>query len=230
MKAERAIPELTGPVEDYLKTIYELETRHGAASTNEIAAALRIAAPSVSGMIRRLSSQGLITHEPYKGVQLTREGRRAALRTIRRHRVIEAYLTQALGYPWDCVHDEAERLEHAASDELIDRMAAAIGEPETDPHGAPIPTREGTLIADPPLSSLAELADGGKARIARVGDRDAERLRYLATLGMAIGAEVELVTREPYDGPITVRVDGKRRVIGSELARQILVEPKRRAK
>lgn len=230
MKAERAIPELTGPVEDYLKTIYELETRHGAASTNEIAAALRIAAPSVSGMIRRLSSQGLITHEPYKGVQLTREGRRAALRTIRRHRVIEAYLTQALGYPWDRVHDEAERLEHAASDELIDRMAAAIGEPETDPHGAPIPTREGTLIADPPLSSLAELADGGKARIARVGDRDAERLRYLATLGMAIGAEVELVTREPYDGPITVRVDGKRRVIGSELARQILVEPKRRAK
>jgi DtxR family transcriptional regulator, Mn-dependent transcriptional regulator len=230
VKAERAVPELTGPVEDYLKTIYELETRNGAASTNGIAAALRIAAPSVSGMIRRLSSQGLITHEPYKGVQLTREGRRAALRTIRRHRVIEAYLTQALGYPWDRVHDEAERLEHAASDELIDRMAAAIGEPETDPHGAPIPTREGTLTADPPLSALAELADGGKARIARVGDRDAERLRYLATLGMAIGAEVELVTREPYDGPITVKVDGKRRVIGSELARQILVEPKRRVK
>jgi DtxR family Mn-dependent transcriptional regulator len=139
--AERALPELTGPVEDYLKAIYELEQRGGVAGTNEIAAALRIAAPSVSGMIRRLSGQGLVTHAPYKGVQLTREGRRAALRTIRRHRVIEAYLTQALGYPWDRVHDEAERLEHAASDELIDRMAAAIGEPETDPHGAPIPTR-----------------------------------------------------------------------------------------
>lgn len=231
MTAERAIPELTGPVEDYLKAIYELETRHGAASTNEIAAALRIAAPSVSGMIRRLSSQGLIAHEPYKGVQLTREGRRAALKTIRRHRVIESYLTQALGYPWDRVHDEAERLEHAASDELIDRMAAAIGEPETDPHGAPIPTRDGTLGAEPRLSALAELADGGRARIARVGDRDAERLRYLATLGMAIGSEIELVSREPYDGPITLKVDGKRRVIGGELARQIFVEAgKRKAK
>lgn len=233
MTAERALPELSGPVEDYLKAIYELEAEGGVAGTNEIAAALRIAAPSVSGMIRRLSSQGLVTHEPYKGVQLTREGRRAALRTIRRHRVIEAYLTQALGYPWDRVHDEAERLEHAASDELIDRMAAAIGEPETDPHGAPIPTREGTLVDDPPLSALAELAEGGQARIARVGDRDGDRLRYLATLGMAIGTDVELISREPYDGPITVRVGGKRRVIGGELARQILVTPvggKRRSK
>jgi DtxR family Mn-dependent transcriptional regulator len=225
--AERATPELTGPVEDYLKTIFELETRNGFAGTNEIAAALRIAAPSVSGMIRRLSSQGLLTHEPYKGVQLTREGRRAALRTIRRHRVIESYLTQALGYPWDRVHDEAERLEHAASDELIDRMAAAIGEPDTDPHGAPIPTREGTLGAEPALSPLAELGDGDHARIARVGDRDGERLRYLATLGMAIDAEVEVVSREPYDGPITVKVGGKRRVIGLELARHIFVEKRK---
>lgn len=232
MTAERALPELTGPVEDYLKAIYELEAEGGIAGTNEIAAALRIAAPSVSGMIRRLSTQGLVTHEPYKGVQLTREGRRAALRTIRRHRVIEAYLTQALGYPWDRVHDEAERLEHAASDELIDRMAAAIGEPETDPHGAPIPTREGTLSSEPDLSALAELADGAQAKIARVGDRDAERLRYLATLGIAIGAEVELISREPYEGPITVKISGKRRVIGRELARHILVAPmgKRRAK
>lgn len=225
MTAERALPELTGPVEDYLKVIYELELRGGVAGTNEIAAALRIAAPSVSGMIRRLSGQGLVTHEPYRGVQLTREGRRAALRTIRRHRVIESYLTQALGYPWDRVHDEAERLEHAASDELIDRMAAAIGEPETDPHGAPIPSREGTMGAEPALSPLAELAAGAQARIARVGDRDGERLRYLSNLGMAIGAEVELVSREPYDGPITLKVGGKRRVIGPELARHIFVEP-----
>ena len=224
MTGGRPTPELTGPVEDYLKAIFELETRNGYAGTNEIASALRIAAPSVSGMIRRLSSQGLLTHEPYKGVQLTREGRRAALKTIRRHRVIESYLTQALGYPWDRVHDEAERLEHAASDELIDRMAAAIGEPDTDPHGAPIPTREGKLGAEPALSALAELGDGDRARIARVGDRDGERLRYLATLGMAIDAEVELVSREPYDGPITVKVDGKRRVIGRELARHIFVE------
>src|SRR5690349_22273318 len=114
-------------------------------------------------MLRRLADQGLISYERYRGVRLSDAGRRAALRTIRRHRVIEAYLTQALGYPWDRVHDEAERLEHAASDELIDRMAAAIGEPETDPHGAPIPTRDGTLGAEPALESLAELADGGRA-------------------------------------------------------------------
>jgi DtxR family Mn-dependent transcriptional regulator len=223
MTADRATRDLSAPVEDYLKAIYELELRDGAAGTTEIASVLHIAAPSVSGMIRRLSSQGLVTHEPYKGVQLTREGKRAALRTIRRHRVIEAYLTRALGYAWDRVHDEAERLEHAASDELIDRMAAAIGEPETDPHGAPIPTREGTLDTEPSLAALADLEDGAVARIARVGDRDGERLRYLATLGVAIGEEVELLSREPYGGPITLRVGTKRRVIGQELAREVLV-------
>jgi DtxR family Mn-dependent transcriptional regulator len=215
--------ELTAPVEDYLKAIYELEAVGGTAGTNEIAAALQVAAPSVSGMLRRLAAQGLVTHEPYKGVQLTREGRRAALRTIRRHRVIESYLTQALGYPWDQVHDEAERLEHAASDELIDRMAAAIGEPDTDPHGAPIPSRDGTLTAEPELRTLAELADGATARIARVGDRDGERLRYLATLGITIGTRVEIVSREPYDGPISLRVGDRRRSIGPELAKHILV-------
>jgi DtxR family Mn-dependent transcriptional regulator len=132
---------ITGPVEDYLKVIFELEAADGVAGTNEIAAALDIAPASVSGMIRRLAEHGLIAHERYRGVRLTKSGRRAALRTIRRHRVIEAYLTSALGYPWNRVHNEAERLEHAASDELIDRMAAAIGEPSIDPHGAPIPTR-----------------------------------------------------------------------------------------
>ena len=225
MTAARALRELTAPVEDYLKTIYELEAVGGDATTNEIAAALRIAAPSVSGMLRRLAGQGLVTHEPYKGVQLTREGRRAALRTIRRHRVIESYLTHALGYPWDRVHDEAERLEHSASDELIDRMATAIGEPATDPHGAPIPTRDGTLTAEPVLETLAELGPGDPARIARVSDRDGERLRYLATLGITIGTQVEVVSREPYDGPIAIRIGARRRVIGPELARHILVTP-----
>jgi len=133
---------VTAPVEDYLKVIFELGGDGGLASTNDIAGALGFAPPSVSGMMRRLAEQRLITYERYRGATLTRAGRRAALRTIRRHRVIEAYLTTALGYPQDRVHDEAERIEHAASDELIDLMAAAIGEPEIDPHGAPIPTRE----------------------------------------------------------------------------------------
>jgi DtxR family Mn-dependent transcriptional regulator len=215
--------DLTAPVEDYLKTIFELETGEGLAGTNEIAAALGIAAPSVSGMLRRLAGQGLVTHEPYRGVQLTRDGRRAALRTIRRHRVIEAYLTQALGYPWDRVHDEAERMEHSASDELIDRMAAAIGEPATDPHGAPIPTRNGTLVVGPALENLAELDDDAPAVVARVSDRDGERLRYLATLGVTIGTEVRVVKRQPFGGPMTLRIGARERVIGPELARHVLV-------
>ena len=134
---------VTASVEDYLKVIFEISgsSESGLAATNEIAAALDVAPPSVSEMMRRLADRGLIEYERYRGVSLTRDGRREALRTIRRHRVIEAYLTIALDYPHDRVHDEAERIEHAASDELIDRMAAAIGEPEIDPHGSPIPTR-----------------------------------------------------------------------------------------
>jgi DtxR family Mn-dependent transcriptional regulator len=215
-------PELSGPVEDYLKVIFELEATEGSAGTNEIAAALGIAAASVSGMIRRLAEQGWIAHERYRGVRLTRAGKRAALKTIRRHRVIEAYLTTALGYPWDRVHDEAERLEHAASDELIDRMAAAIGEPSTDPHGAPIPTREGT-IAEERLASLATIPVGKRVRIQRVGDRDAEQLRYLAEIGITPGRQVEVIARAPFDGPIDLRIGRVVRSIGPALARQIAV-------
>jgi DtxR family Mn-dependent transcriptional regulator len=218
--------ELTAPVEDYLKAIYELESRGTAAETNAIAEMLHIAPASVSGMIRRLADQGLITHERYHGANLTAAGRRAALKTLRRHRVIEAYLTSALGYSWDRVHDEAERLEHAASDELIDRMAAAIGEPETDPHGAPIPARDGTL-EERAAVSLATLQPGDSAKVARVSDKDAERLRYLAELGMMPGATVQVIAREPYGGPIALRVGSSSKTIGPELAEAILVEPKR---
>jgi DtxR family Mn-dependent transcriptional regulator len=224
MTAARATQPLTAPVEDYLKVIFELESAGEPAGTNEIAAELGVAPASVSGMVRRLVGQHLITHERYRGVRLTRDGRRAALRTIRRHRVIEAYLTQALHYPWDLVHDEAERLEHAASDELIDRMAAAIGEPTTDPHGAPIPTREGTL-RERTLTSLNEIEEGRRVRVERVGDRDPGQLRYLAELGIIPGTRVEVESRAPYDGPIKLRVGGGKatRSIGPALARQIFV-------
>jgi DtxR family transcriptional regulator, Mn-dependent transcriptional regulator len=222
MTAVKATPAVTAPVEDYLKVIFELESAAGVAGTNEIATELGFAPASVSGMVRRLAEQGLITHERYRGVRLTKAGRKAALRTIRRHRVIEAYLTRALGYPWDRVHDEAERLEHAASDELIDRMAAAIGEPTTDPHGAPIPTREGTLD-DPPVRPLADIGVGERVLIQRVGDRDAGQLRYLAELGITPGCQVEVVSRAPFDGPIELRVGRVTRAIGPALAKQILV-------
>lgn len=221
-RAPKPSPELTGPVEDYLKAIFELEQSGEPAETNAIARLLNIAPASVSGMVRRLSDQGLITHERYHGARLTASGRRAALRTIRRHRVIEAYLTSALGYSWDRVHDEAERLEHAASDELIDRMASAIGEPETDPHGAPIPTREGTLH-ERSLVPLSSLEPGTSARVERVSDKNADRLRYLAELGIVPGADVQVIAREPFGGPIAVRIGEERRTIGPELASQILV-------
>ena len=221
--------ELTAPVEDYLKAIYELESRGTAAETNAIAEMLHIAPASVSGMIRRLAEQGLITHERYHGANLTPSGRRAALKTLRRHRVIEAYLTSALGYSWDRVHDEAERLEHAASDELIDRMAAAIGEPETDPHGAPIPARDGTL-EERAAVALATLQPGDSAKVARVSDKDPDRLRDLAELGMMPGAVVQVIAREPYGGPIALRVGSSAKTIGPELAEEILVEPKRSRK
>ena len=222
MTSIKAAAPLTAPVEDYLKIIFDLSQPSGVAGTNEIAAALGIAPPSVSGMVRRLAEQGLITHEPYRGVRLTKAGRRAALRTIRRHRIIEAYLTKALGYAWDRVHDEAERLEHAASDELVDRMAAAIGEPTTDPHGAPIPTREGTL-EEPTLQTLDSVDEGSRACIQRVRDEDAQQLRYLAELGVIPGRRVEIVSRAPFDGPITLRVGRSTRAIGPTLAKQILV-------
>jgi DtxR family Mn-dependent transcriptional regulator len=134
-------PSLSGSVEDYLKVIHELEAAFGVAPTNEIADRLGIAPASVSGMVQRLAAQGWLTYERYRGVRLTERGRRAALRTVRRHRIIESFLVHALGYTWDEVHDEAEQLEHAASEALIDRMAHAMGDPMHDPHGAPIPTK-----------------------------------------------------------------------------------------
>jgi DtxR family Mn-dependent transcriptional regulator len=213
---------LTAPVEDYLKAIYELERSGEPAETNAIARILDIAPASVSGMIRRLAGQRLITHERYRGARLTPLGRKAALKTLRRHRVIEAYLTSALGYSWDRVHDEAERLEHAASDELIDRMAAAIGEPETDPHGAPIPTRDGTL-REQTLVQLADLLAGESARVERVSDSSAELLRYLGELGIVPGTAVHVIAREPFDGPIALQLSSGPRTIGPALAAQVLV-------
>ena len=213
---------LTAPVEDYLKAIYTFERDGHAAATNDIAQRLSIAPASVSGMVQRLADLGLVEYERYRGVRLTAAGRRAALRTLRRHRVIEAYLVRALGYGWDSVHEEAERLEHAASDTLIDRMAEAIGEPVTDPHGAPIPTREGT-IDETPHPSLADAEVGSRNRIVRVGDEDPGMLRYLDSLGLRPGVEVTLTNRAPFDGPLTIEVGSTTRQVGAALASRVLV-------
>ena len=217
---------LTEPVEDYLKAIYAIGKGSGPAATNEIAQRLALAPASVSGMVRRLADQGLLAYERYHGVKLTEMGRRAALRTLRRHRVIEAYLSRALGYPWDRVHSEAERLEHAASDELVDRMAAAIGEPMVDPHGAPIPTREGA-VDETEYTSLAELAVGTTGVVARVTDEDPEMLRYLAEMSIRPGTRLSIKTRAPFDGPITLTVGKQEFSIGPALAAHVLIAPAR---
>ena len=215
---------LTGPVEDYLKAIYSLGRGTEAVATNDIAQRLVVAPASVSGMVRRLAEQGLLSYERYRGVKLTERGRHAALGTLRRHRVIESYLSKALSYPWDRVHAEAERLEHAASDELVDRMASAIGEPEVDPHGAPIPSREG-FMDETEYFPLAEVGAGLGVRVVRVSDADPEMLRYLGELEITPGAEILIVSKAPFDGPIMLRIGSSLHSIGPALAGQVLVEP-----
>ena len=219
-----ATEPLTAPVEDYLKAIYTIGRGTGAAATNEIAQRLALAPASVSGMVRRLADQGLLAYERYHGVKLTETGRRAALRTLRRHRVIEAYLAQALEYPWDRVHAEAERLEHAASDELVDRMAATMGEPEVDPHGAPIPTRDGA-VDETEYTSLADLGVGTPGVVVRVADEDPAMLRYLAELSVVPGRRVTVKSRAPYGGPITLVVGRAEISVGPALAAHVLTAP-----
>jgi DtxR family Mn-dependent transcriptional regulator len=167
-------------------------------------------------MVKRLSEQGLLEHVPYKGVQLTAEGRRAALRMLRRHRLIEAYLVAFLGYTWDTVHDEAERLEHAVSDALVERMAAVLGNPTVDPHGDPIPTPDGD-IHEPASTPLSHVPAGATVEIQQVEEGQPERLRYIASMGLRPGVRVTVVDRQPFDGPITIEVGGRTHVIGSEL-------------
>jgi DtxR family Mn-dependent transcriptional regulator len=212
---------VTRSVEDYLKAIYRLSSGGLPATTSDIAGLLDLSPPSVSGMVKRLSEQGLLEHLPYRGVVLTSAGRRVALRTVRRHRLIESYLVAFLGYSWDAVHDEAERLEHAISDELAERMAAALGNPGVDPHGDPIPTADGDVaeVAGMPLSDVPE---GAAVEIRRVSEHEAERLRYLAALGLVPGAVVTVTGRQPFDGPITIRTAAGERVLGAAMAREIL--------
>ncbi len=217
-------PDLTRSVEDYLKTVYHLtEATGGVASTTAIAEALALSAPSVSGMVKRLAEQGLLRHEPYRGVSLTGRGRRLALRVLRRHRLIESYLVARLGYTWDTVHDEAERLEHAVSDDLVARMAEALGHPRFDPHGDPIPTAEGEIEVrrTVPLSGVGA---GETVTIVRVDTDAGDRLRWLADRGLVPGAAVTVLEHQPFDGPLTVRRGRLRQVVGRELASQLLCQ------
>ena len=214
-------------VQDYAKAIYGLEREaHGPVPTNALAERLGVTAGSASAMSKRLADMGLAVHVPYKGVTLTPEGRRVALEVLRHHRLLERFLSDELGVPWDRVHAEAEVLEHVLSEDLEDRIAAKLGHPARDPHGDPIPTRDGE-IPEEEARALSELEAGERGVLSRVSDAEPEMLRYLAERGVGPGMDVELVGVEPFEGPLTVRLDGRELALGRELARAmwVIVQP-----
>lgn len=213
----------TPAVEDYLKAIYQLTEGDAAVGTSAIAERLGVAPGSVTGMLKRLGKLSLVEHERYQGARLTATGRREALRMIRRHRVLELFMVEILGYSWDQVHAEAERLEHAVSDGLVDRMAHVLGDPENDPHGHPIPSSAGQIEA-PELPTLAELEPGERGTLRRVSDEDPAALRYLARLNLIPGVRLEVLERTPFKGPLRVRVGEVEEMIGLELAARLRVE------
>jgi DtxR family Mn-dependent transcriptional regulator len=213
----------TQAVEDYLKTIYELQCREGTVSTTSLARQMEVTAASATGMIKKLAKLKLVSYEPYKGVELTESGEKIALEVLRHHRLIESYLAEALGVPWDQVDEEAEKLEHILSDELENRMDAFLGYPKTDPHGAPIPSPEGYL---PPSSNLrlSDLVPGQRVVITEVSDHDPEMLRYLGELGLFPQVEVLVMDAAPFEGPLTLQLADGERTLGREVAQHILVE------
>jgi DtxR family Mn-dependent transcriptional regulator len=212
---------ITPAMQDYLKAVYRLSER-GPVTTQLLAEELRVAPPSATNMAKRLHELGLLNHAPYRGVTLTPEGRRVALDVVRRHRLLETYLAEAVGMGWDEVHDEAERLEHHLSDRLEARLDSLLGFPRTDPHGDPIP-REGADLAAGP--SLLQTPAGAGGTVSRVSDRDPEQLRYLRELGIVPGARVTVIEHLPFEGPVRIRVlssndedDGQEHILGRVLA------------
>jgi DtxR family Mn-dependent transcriptional regulator len=211
-------------VENYLKAIYLLQARTGKpASLSRVAERLGVASASVTEMVQRLARDGLVKHVRYGGVSLTGRGRRAALRVVRRHRLLETFLVSELGMDWGQVHDEAETLEHSISDRLVAAIAAKLGDPSRDPHGDPIPSADLT-IDEAEAVSLDRLPVGSKGRLVRILDADADLLGYLDGLGVALGDEVEVLDLEPFGGPFTVSIDGRKRSLGRLAAAALSVE------
>jgi DtxR family Mn-dependent transcriptional regulator len=213
----------TEAVEDYAKAIYALAQRgEGPVGTSALAGRLGVSPASVTAMLKRMHAMKLVTHEPYRGVTLTAAGEKVALEVMRHHRLLEAYLAEALGMPWDRVHDEAEVLEHYISEELEERIATALGDPNRDPHGDPIPDRE-LVLGDEEGVALVELELGESGTFSRVSDSDPEMLRYLAEQGIRPGAELRVTERQPFGGPLFVEVEGARHAIGGDLAQRMLI-------
>jgi DtxR family Mn-dependent transcriptional regulator len=212
-------------VEDYAKAIYSLEHRgEDAVTTSALAERLGVSPGSASAMVKRMSSLGLVAHEPYHGVRLTESGERIALEVMRHHRLIELYLAEALGMSWDRVHEEAEVLEHAISPELSELIAAKLGNPTRDPHGDPIPSADGEL-EEPDTVSLDALEPGDAGTLARVSDSNPDLLRFLTDKGIHPGMRLELVERQPFGGPLVIRfADGRIEALAGAPLRAIRVE------
>ena len=207
-------------IEDYLKAIYVLETEGEGASTNNIAEALNISSASVTNMLKRLAVMKLIEHKSYKGATLTDSGRKVALEVVRHHRLLELYLKEMMGYSWDEVHAEAEKLEHHISEQFEDKIAELLDNPTHDPHGDPIPSKDGVV---PEMASLAVCdADINTLYIiGRVRDQDPEVLRYLEKIGVIPGVKLMVLDKAPFDGPIKVRLEEEEKTLGFSLAKQV---------
>jgi DtxR family Mn-dependent transcriptional regulator len=216
------IRDLTDAMQDYLREIYNLRHEGRRASTSAIAERMGVRPPSVTAMLKRLSALGLVVHQPYRGAELTAAGERVALEVIRHHRLLEQYLSQALGLSLDEVHTEADRLEHALSEELEARIDSSLGHPTHDPHGDPIPDAK-LRMERPRLRTLASLEPGDEATISRVPNHDDELLRYLSSLALVPGKKVTLKRAEPFGGPLVLRVGKAEHAISRELADGIAV-------
>ena len=216
-------PATSEAIEDYLKAIYALSRRaEGPVHNGALAERLDVTPATATAMLKRLDGLALVRYQPYKGVTLTPAGEKAALEVIRHHRLLESYLADALGMPWDRVHAEAEVLEHYISEELEERIAAKLGNPSRDPHGDPIP---GPDLAPPGEEGrpLDDLEPGDRATFSRVSDSDPSMLRYLAERGITPGVSLEVTSRQPFGGPLVVEVGGREHPLGGELVRRMLV-------
>jgi len=214
---------LTPAMEDYLRAIYDLSQEELPVHTTSLARAMNVAPASVTGMLKRLATLGLVNHERYGGAVLTESGERVALQVMRHHRLIETYLAEALGVSWDEVHQQAHKLEHHISPEIHDRMDEALGFPERDPHGSPIPPKEGPFVV-PRYTRLTEAEVGSHVIVREVLDEDGEHLRLLDAVGLRPDAELDLVASSNGDS-VTVLVDGKEAALDPELAASVFVEP-----
>ena len=209
-------------VQDYIKAIYELEAARKPPATKALAEVLGVQMASVTGMVKHLAAEGFVKHVPYRGFKLTKKGRDLALQMLRRHRLIELFLVRTLGLGWDEVHSDAEQMEHAVSDRLIERIDGYLGHPKFDPHGSPIPTVDGKVAAGRAVP-IAQLKAGDKGTVAEVEDKDPDLLRYLSSLGIEIGSTVRVIAKEPYGGPVRLRLARRNILMGTEAAARVRI-------